>query len=257
MRQTVCAGDAMTVHYLYRILLPDRRVYIGRSEEPKRRFSEHCVAPSGIGQAIRRYGRQNCVFQILCAGPEDYIRDLENRAILKFNTQYPAGCNWAPFDKSYEERKKQRTFSPGDRIPVNELPARLDAIFAPCTSPQTPPNRGWIEITANAEGRHAIERRMFSGWAFAWRQARFPCWRSSLLHLPSLVANCASSFPSELVRLVGLKQMDDAQLAPLLACAASDQGVRAAWFTFGDNGEPIIDFVESRPIADSRTLHAA
>jgi len=83
----------MTVHYLYRILLPDGRAYIGVSMRPERRFSDHCRADSYVGAAIRRHGAHNCEVQILCAGSKDYIYDLEERAIKTFNTWAPYGYN--------------------------------------------------------------------------------------------------------------------------------------------------------------------
>lgn len=82
-------------HYLYLILLPDGRGYIGCSVNPKARFSVHS-APSTrslIGEAIRRQGRHNCQLKILCAGPREYMYALERRAIIAFNTRYPAGHN--------------------------------------------------------------------------------------------------------------------------------------------------------------------
>jgi hypothetical protein len=235
----------VTVHYLYRILVPDGRAYIGRSKSPRSRFSTNCGAASGIGQAIQRHGSDNCVFQILCAGPEDYIKDLENRAILKFNTLYPAGYNNARSDKSYQKRKKLMTPGPGDWVPVNEFPDYLDAIFGPCTSPQTLSNCGSVEMTANTEGRRAIER-IFPGWVFAWRQAGFPWvgWRSSVLHLPSLAANCANTLPPDLVKLKPLQAANDNQLSFLMASAAEDQGVRSAWFTIDHKERPSLNFLD-------------
>lgn len=81
------------IHYLYSILLPDGHAYIGRSVRPRLRFSEHACADSYVGNAIRHHGPHNCILQILCAGSKDYIADLEQRAILKFNTLAPWGYN--------------------------------------------------------------------------------------------------------------------------------------------------------------------
>jgi hypothetical protein len=78
--------------FLYRILFPDG-VYIGRSKWPLTRLKEHCRADSLVNYAIRFYGPHKVVLEILCAGPADYIDDLEKRAFLKFNTLYPYGYN--------------------------------------------------------------------------------------------------------------------------------------------------------------------
>ena len=83
------------VHYLYRILLPDGRGYIGVSVDPKLRLSAHS-SPSTrtlIGEAIRRYGRNACRLEILCAGHREYMYDLERRAVMAFKTRHPAGYN--------------------------------------------------------------------------------------------------------------------------------------------------------------------
>jgi hypothetical protein len=87
------SNNSTAVHYLYRILLPDGRRYIGVSKQPKYRMAAHYRAPTYIGAAMRLYGRNACRLEILCGGPRDYIYELEERAIKKFNTRYPAGCN--------------------------------------------------------------------------------------------------------------------------------------------------------------------
>jgi hypothetical protein len=79
--------------HLYRILLPDGRSYIGVAKDPRARFSGHSGAPTRIGEAIRRYGRNACRLEILCVGSRDYILDLERHAIIAFNTRWPAGYN--------------------------------------------------------------------------------------------------------------------------------------------------------------------
>jgi hypothetical protein len=104
----------VTVHYLYRILLPDG-VYIGKAVDPQSRFSDHCRADSYVGDAIRRFGRQNCRLQILCAGSEAYISDLEQRAILKFNTKAPCGYNLDSRWAQEAARRRSRTVMSGAR----------------------------------------------------------------------------------------------------------------------------------------------
>jgi hypothetical protein len=81
--------------YLYRVILPDGRGYIGVSINPKLRFRVHSSPStrSFIGEAIRHYGRQACRLEILCAGSCDYMYQLERHAIAAFRTRYPAGYN--------------------------------------------------------------------------------------------------------------------------------------------------------------------
>lgn len=235
-------SDAMIKHYLYRIVLPDGLAYIGVSLDPQQRFSNHCSSKIPLGRAIQRYGRENCKFEILCVGTEKYIYALEGRAIQKFNTQFPNGYNGAPSDRPHLQTKDRSTFD--DPISVNELPNRLDAIFGLDASEQAlSPNRGSVEVTANGKGRHAIES-IFPGWIFAWQRARFPWagWRSSTLHLPSLAANRTDSLA---FRMNLVRQLDEAHFASLLALAANEQGIRAGWLTFGDNGEPFINFADT------------
>jgi hypothetical protein len=232
----------MVKHYLYRIVLPDRRAYIGVSLDPQQRFSNHCSSKTALGRAIQRYGREHCKFELLCVGPEKYIYALEARAIQKFNTQYPNGYNGAPSERPHPETKDRSTFD--ESMSVNDLPNRLDAIFGLDASEQAPsPNRGSVEVTANGKGRHAIES-IFPGWIFAWRRTRFPWdgWRSSTLHLPSLAANRTDSLA---FRMNLVRQLDEAHLASLLALAASEQGIRAAWLTFDGNGESLINFADT------------
>ena len=63
-------GRDERVHYLYLILLPDGRGYIGVSADPDRRFSSHCAPSAGtfISKAILHHGRHSCHFKILCEG---------------------------------------------------------------------------------------------------------------------------------------------------------------------------------------------
>ena len=85
----------MTTHYLYLISLPlpDRRRYVGRTNDPTRRFDEHYNAPSLIGEAIRRDGPENCKFEIIFTCSEDEILGLEALAIDELGTRHPYGCN--------------------------------------------------------------------------------------------------------------------------------------------------------------------
>jgi hypothetical protein len=178
----------MIANYLYSITLPDGRVYIGRSGDPEKRFTEHCKACSYIGEAIRHYGPENCKLRILCAGEETYISELEEFAIYAFNTSYPDGYNRTRGRRGYGigPRKNHgllKSAAPSfglsesnDARMAVETAASLtplDVIIDTTASPQKSPNSGWIEISVNTQGRHAVER-IFPGWAFWWRRVQWP-----------------------------------------------------------------------------------
>ena len=81
--------------YLYRIILPDGRAYIGAAKNPKVRFVEHCRGNFFVGEAIRQVGKEHAVFQILACGERNYIFELEEKAIAAFHTRWPNGLNLA------------------------------------------------------------------------------------------------------------------------------------------------------------------
>lgn len=59
----------------------------------KRRFSEHTRAKSLIGNAIRKYGKENFEVRVLVESSDTYIADLETPLILSFQTLHPLGYN--------------------------------------------------------------------------------------------------------------------------------------------------------------------
>lgn len=85
----------MSVCSLYRITLPDGRAYIGAAKKPNVRFVEHCRGKYLIGESIRVAGKENVSFQVLASGEQDYIFDLEGRAVEAFGTRWPQGLNVA------------------------------------------------------------------------------------------------------------------------------------------------------------------
>lgn len=250
----------MSAYYLYCITLPDRRAYIGRSANPTRRFSQHCMASSYIGEAIRHYGPEKCKLRILCVGKESYISELEEFAIDAFKTFYPFGYNRTGGRTGYGIEPAEQLWSPESTAPRFGLSessdarrviesalssAPLDVIIDTGVSSEQPPDSGWIEITVNIQGRHAIER-IFPGWAFNWRPVQWPhkaSW-SALLHLPSLAKRKVHFNRFEFGMASRLSEADDAELACMVAQAASDQGVRVSWLLYLSNGQPVLHFPE-------------
>lgn len=69
------------------------KCYIGISVNPIYRFTDHARADSLIGKAIRKHGKENFEMRVLVKGTDEYIADLEPKAILAFHTLQPAGYN--------------------------------------------------------------------------------------------------------------------------------------------------------------------
>lgn len=57
--------------YLYKITSPSNKCYIGVSNNPTLRFSQHCRSRYSIGRAIRRHGKDNMSLSILFQGSRD------------------------------------------------------------------------------------------------------------------------------------------------------------------------------------------
>ena len=84
----------MVCTQLYRLTSPNGKQYLGvTTQSIKRRLSQHSGCESVIGSALRKYGRENFEIEILVVGAEDYIYNLEKRAIEMFGTIAPNGYN--------------------------------------------------------------------------------------------------------------------------------------------------------------------
>jgi predicted GIY-YIG superfamily endonuclease len=82
--------------FLYAITnLVNGKRYIGIAQEYERRWREH---RSGHGSklvfaAIRKYGIENLDFTVVCQGTEEYVKEMEIRAIRMLNTMAHSGYN--------------------------------------------------------------------------------------------------------------------------------------------------------------------
>lgn len=80
----------MRKFYLYKITNKiNQKVYIGMTCRPKTRFKEHCTPYSTctkLKNSIQKYGRNNFEYEILCIGTEEYILDLEEKAIIAYDS---------------------------------------------------------------------------------------------------------------------------------------------------------------------------
>lgn len=72
------------------------KLYIGITIDPDRRWKQHSTFNTNcqaIKNAMRKHGVENFNFELLCCGEDDYIEDLEIKAIHAYNSQSPDGYN--------------------------------------------------------------------------------------------------------------------------------------------------------------------
>jgi hypothetical protein len=120
------------------------------------------------------------------------------------------------------------------QIPTAEIKNRIDVLISPAASPHAVLG-GWIEMSANAKGREAIQR-IFPGANFLWRKCPFAewlgdDWQAIAPHIPSAAAHCATTLPQYLTKLKPLQECTDAALTFLMAVAITEQGGRVAYLT--------------------------
>lgn len=79
----------MKSFYLYKIVNSiNSKVYIGITSRPKERWREHKSKKSKcskLRKAMDKHGRENFSMEILCVGTEEYILDLEEKALKLYN----------------------------------------------------------------------------------------------------------------------------------------------------------------------------
>ena len=77
-------------YYLYKITnLVNGKLYIGITVNPKLRERQHFTkrtTNSLVCRAVKKYGRENFKFEVLCIGTKDYILNLEVKAIESYNS---------------------------------------------------------------------------------------------------------------------------------------------------------------------------
>lgn len=83
----------MKQHYLYKITnLVNGKMYIGVTKNPEKRRKQHLYSYPTKGKnypirhAVKKYGRDNFSFEVLCIGSEEYIYELEKKAIIAYGT---------------------------------------------------------------------------------------------------------------------------------------------------------------------------
>lgn len=85
----------MKTKEIYRITnLINDKCYIGQTNQGAyKRFNQHAKTDSLIGRAIRKYGIENFLIEVLEIVPESEANDAENRYIIENNSVVPNGYN--------------------------------------------------------------------------------------------------------------------------------------------------------------------
>lgn len=83
---------------LYRMTFPNGKVYIGITNNIRRRINAHKRAAANrldlpVSRAIYKFGWDSVKFERLLSGPYHSIRRLESHAIVFFNARVPNGYN--------------------------------------------------------------------------------------------------------------------------------------------------------------------
>lgn len=78
------------VHYLYKITnLVNGKLYIGVTTNPTNRKAQHFTKVKKgrpVNKAVKKYGKENFTFEVLCIGTRDYIYALEQKAISSYDS---------------------------------------------------------------------------------------------------------------------------------------------------------------------------
>ena len=87
-------------YFLYKVVNDiNDKVYIGITNNVKRRFGDHCRpsgnARSAVRNAINLHGKEHFKMEILCVGSKDYCAEIEEKAINAFDSRVPNGYNIA------------------------------------------------------------------------------------------------------------------------------------------------------------------
>lgn len=78
------------VFYLYKLTnTVNGKVYIGVTKNPELRKRQHLTKTTVknlVCKAVKKYGKESFEFEVVCIGPKDYICDLEQKAIVLYNS---------------------------------------------------------------------------------------------------------------------------------------------------------------------------
>lgn len=82
--------------FLYKVTnMLDNKIYIGVTKNFEKRKKQHIQNTKQLkgllSRAINKYGKENFIFEIICEGSEEYIYDLEIKAIVAYNSNVTTG----------------------------------------------------------------------------------------------------------------------------------------------------------------------
>jgi predicted GIY-YIG superfamily endonuclease len=87
-------------HLVYVARSPSNKVYVGITNNFKRRLKEHGSSPYPFGHAIRKYGRENFEFQLMVCKDLDEAYEIEELLIgvdeVKSKSYYNISCGGRP-----------------------------------------------------------------------------------------------------------------------------------------------------------------
>lgn len=76
--------------YLYKLTnLVNGKSYIGVTKDPELRKRQHLTkmaVKNLVSKAVKKYGKENFKFEVICVGTKEYICDLEQKAIVLYNS---------------------------------------------------------------------------------------------------------------------------------------------------------------------------
>ena len=121
----------MEIHHLYKITNNvNDKVYIGVTTNPERRKLQHLSdSKSGriVNKAVRKYGKENFTFDVICTGEKEYIYDLEQKAIILYNSLSDGGWGYNICIGGVDNRGKRG----GVKYKVNDVSVFVSGFWFP------------------------------------------------------------------------------------------------------------------------------
>lgn len=113
---------------IYKLTSPSGKSYIGQSRDIKRRLGRYrisqCNGQPGIYRAIKKYGWDAILVEILCECSADDLNSMEVHYIEKFNTLSPGGYNMntgGGFDYTFSEETRRRMSEAAKGVKKNPM----------------------------------------------------------------------------------------------------------------------------------------
>jgi len=139
--------EKLKTHYIYKLIAPNKKCYIGRTVNFKDMLQRHLKSDFPIGRAFRKYEPQNFKIEILWITiNQNTANCIEVAAIDFYSTYKPNGYNMTKggegtvghkFIPSIEWRRKQSEVKRGDKNPMrrSEIAAKFKGRISPMKNP--------------------------------------------------------------------------------------------------------------------------